>query len=81
MPVDTTSASNTNTLLSNYSTFAIIWLEFKASNKRSETMRKKLSELYKVLLQADATVQFSKYKYDNKREKESKNLSPAHLTY
>ncbi len=71
MSVDTTSASNTSTLLSTYATFITLRFEVKASSKGSETMRKKLSELYKILLQADTKIQFSKFKCDNRKDKET----------
>ena len=74
MSVDTASASNKDTLLSIYATFITIRFDVKASAKGSETMRNKLCELYKVLLQADATIQFTKYKCDNKRDKETSKV-------
>ena len=71
MPVDTTSANNTDKLLSTYATFMTIRFEVKASSKGSGRMRNKLCELYKILLQADTTLQFNKFKCDNKKDKET----------
>ena len=71
MSVDTDTANNTNHILSIFATFLTLRFDVKASQKGSEVMRLKLSSLYKVLLQADATLQFSFYQKDIIKDAES----------